>query len=239
MDREVSPKTGQLSHDNDELKLDRLSALLTLATDSNPSINRSAIDELCRLDATCIQLLATDLLTLTEAQIDQASREKIFQALVPHHQTLPPLSSALVLELLGDERQQDFTLERLRLLNDSSLGALPVLVYLARMLSESESVRSGLFIECARDISYLANQFISQFAPELPHQIRSKVQLPHELEICGRLLFTDDHNVFFEPMSDLLESTSLNEVTFAPSSILLLLGGDLEQMPMQTQMAAL
>lgn len=239
MDMEVSPNPDQHNHNYDELKIDRFSALLALATDSNYSVSKGAIDELCRLNAAEIEFLATDLLSLTANQIPQLSREQIFKALLSCHQKLPPLPTALLLELLGDTRQQNSALECFSSLYHSSTDVLPVLIHKAKMLSHSDPERSTRCIECARIVSEYTDQFISQFAPELPHSVQPSIQLPLELVICGRLLFTNDHDVFSEPMCEWLENLSLNLNTCAPTSLFMLLGGDLQRMPIQTQMAAL
>jgi hypothetical protein len=239
MDMEVSTNSRKTNGQDEEISLNRLSALLTLATDSNSTISATAVDELCRLDSTSIEFIATDLLTLTDVITNQSSREKIFRLLTPYHHLLPALSTALVLELLGEDRQQDLALEILPLLPSSSLGALPVLVFLAERSLPSDPARGNLFIECARNISALTDPFISRFAPKLLHQIRKKMPLPKELEICGRLLFTGDHDVFTHPMRNLLESGSLNEGSLAPTSVFLLLGRDLAKLPLQTQIGAL
>ena len=239
MDMEVSAKPRQAHSDDDGLKLDRLSALLSLATDSNSSISTAAINELCTLDSHSIQLLGTDLLLLTELNISQSSREKIFRQLVRYHQTLPSLSTALALELMGDEHQQDIALELLPLIPRYSIGAVPILVYLAEMFPLSEVERPLRFLECARNISPLTDRFISKFAPELPHRSFTRGGLTTELEICGRLLFTEDHDVFSSRLKDMIGHAPLKEEALVPSPIFLLLEGNLSRMSIVTQLSAL
>lgn len=239
MDMEVSPNIGQANHEENGLKLDRLSALLLLATDSNVTISAHAVDELCKLDRHSVEFIANDILELTNSEMVQSSREKIFRLLVPYHHILPSLSTALTLELLGTERAQDLALELLPLLSNTSLGAVPILVHLANEFPISEKERCERFLECAGRISPLTDTFISQFAPELPHHNISRAQLPTELEICGRLVLSNDHDFFSSPLKELLELSDVQEVIVAPTPIFILLGRDLSQLPFVTQMAAL